>query len=134
MTFYPPYITFLYTGIFGLIYFALTVYVVRHRMLEKKMFGHDTDVHSKLHRAVRIHANFNEYVPFILLMMALDEMSGRSIPMVHTFGIALVIGRLAHFIGLRSTHSKSLPRALGAGLTFIVMITLSVLLILKGMI
>jgi uncharacterized membrane protein YecN with MAPEG domain len=134
VTFYPPYVTFLYTGLFGLLYFALTAYVVRHRMLEKKMFGHDTDVNSKLHRAVRIHANFNEYVPFILFMMALDEMSGRSIPMVHAFGIALIIGRLSHFIGLRSTHGKSLPRAIGAALTFLVLLILSVLLIYKGLV
>ena len=134
MTFYPPYVTFLYTGIFGLFYFALTAYVVRHRFKEKKIFGHNTDVTSSLHRAIRIHGNFYEYVPFILFMMALDEMSGRSIPMVHAFGMALLVGRLAHFVGLRKTHSSSLPRGAGALLTFIVMIILSVLLIYKGLV
>jgi uncharacterized protein len=132
LTFIAPHITLLYAGILGLMFFALSVYVVRWRWIELKGLGCDQDPKSGLFRAVRIHGNFAEYVPFILLLITLDEMTGRLPWMTHAMGIALIIARLAHFQGIRKSHGTSPGRGLSVALTFGLLLILSVLLILKG--
>jgi uncharacterized membrane protein YecN with MAPEG domain len=127
-----PKVSMLYSGLLGIMYFLLTAMVIRQRALTKTGIGHAPDPSSPLFRAVRIHGNFSEFVPFILFLMALDEMSGRNQLIIHVFGFALLIARMCHYLGIKKSDKGSYERLIGAASTFTILITLSVLLVIKG--
>lgn len=129
-----PKITLLYSGILALGYVALSVYVIRWRWKEKKGLGFANDPSSGLFRAVRIHGNFMEFVPFTLFLIALDEMTNRAPMNIHIYGIALVIARILHFLALRKTDGPSWQRASAMGLTFLLLVGIGVQLIIKGLV
>jgi uncharacterized membrane protein YecN with MAPEG domain len=125
-------ITPLYAGLLGLLYFVLTVRVVSGRTGKGAPSLGDGGNHG-MFRAIRGHANFNEYVPIILLMMAMLEIGGIYSPWVlHALGLALLIGRIGHGIALSFTDNWVIGRAGGALLTFIVLAIVSVLCIWRG--
>jgi uncharacterized protein len=128
-----PKISMLYAGILGLMYMALSVEVIRHRWKERKGLGHDPDPHSGLFKAIRIHGNFQEYVPLLLLMMLMDEMSGRDTWILHFVGASTITARTLHFIGIKKSHLTSAQRSLGVLMTLISLLVMSVLLIAKGL-
>ncbi|HEY0179642.1 MAG TPA: MAPEG family protein [Dokdonella sp.] len=68
-------ITPFYAGLLGLLYLALTFRVVGGRVGKGAPSLGDGGNHA-MFRAIRGHANFNEYVPLILLMMAMLEVGG----------------------------------------------------------
>ena len=72
-----PSITGFYLAILALIYAVLALQVARLRRNNLVLFG-DADNRS-LRSAIRVHANFIEYVPIITLLVALLEMSGMMI-------------------------------------------------------
>ena len=86
-------ITGLYAGLCGLLFIWLSWKVIVERRRSKVGLGDGGD--PDLQRAIRVHANFIEYTPLALVLLALAEMSGAADPAVHGFGIALVaeIGR-----------------------------------------
>ena len=51
-------------------------------------------------RRIRVHANFGEYVPFILILMGLAESVKSPHLVLHIMGIALVFARLSHAYGV----------------------------------
>jgi uncharacterized membrane protein YecN with MAPEG domain len=53
-----------------------------------------------LERAVRAQANFAEYVPFALVLLALAEAGGAPGWVIHPLGAALLAGRIAHGWGI----------------------------------
>ena len=69
--------------------------------------------------AMRRHANFVEYVPYFMIMFAALELNGASAGLLHTLGIAMIVSRALHAIGIKETIN-SLPRGIGAGGTLIV--------------
>ena len=69
-----PSITGLYLAFLALLYAVLGLQVSRLRRGNRVLFG-DGD-NRQLRSAIRAHANFIEYVPIIVLMVALLEMSG----------------------------------------------------------
>ena len=82
-----------------------------------------------LQRAIRVHANFIEYTPLALVLLALvDVMSGHDW-LVHGFGIALVVSRLLHAQGLGATAGYSRGRYFGTLGTWLVIVGLSLLLV-----
>lgn len=85
-------------GACGLLYLVLSWRVVQARMSEKVAMGDGGS--QLLITRMRTHANFAEYVPFILLMMGLLEASGASRAAVAVIGVALVAVRIAHAIGM----------------------------------
>lgn len=128
-----PKISLLYAGLMGLFYTALTFNVIRLRRAKLVGLGHDQNPQCPLFRAVRIHGNFAEYVPFILLVLALDEVTGRSSWVTHFFGVTLFLGRLAYTIGITQTHGKSAGRFSGMIMTLACLVSLSIMLIMKGL-
>ena len=56
-----------------------------------------------LRRLIRIHGNFSEYVPIILIAMAIAEMGGASAGLIWTGGVLLVLWGLylaGHWAGI----------------------------------
>ena len=84
-----PMITANYLAILALLYTVLALQVMRLRQGNRADFG-DGDSAS-LRSAIRVHANFAEYVPIIALMVALLEMSGASALRVHVLMGALLV-------------------------------------------
>lgn len=127
-----PKLSLFYAGILGIMYFLLSVNVIRYRWKEKKGLGYESHPKDPLFRAVRIHGNFMEYVPFILLLLAMDEITMRGEAFLHTMGIGLIFARIFHFMGITKSHLVSWQRSAGVALTFIILLVLSINLIVKG--
>jgi uncharacterized protein len=65
----------------------------------KVSIGDGGDEH--LIRRMRAHANFVESTPFVLILIAALELTGKSSPMwLWYVGIAFIFGRLAHGLGM----------------------------------
>jgi uncharacterized membrane protein YecN with MAPEG domain len=74
---------------------------------------------------MRAHANFIEYVPMALILMALIETFGGKGQLLWLFGIALVIGRLLHPFGMERPSPNPF-RITGILLTYLVTVGLIV--------
>ena len=64
-------ITAFYASLLTLLYLYLSVRVIGWRRQQRVEIGHAED--AQLLRRMRVHANFAEYAPFALLLMALAE-------------------------------------------------------------
>jgi uncharacterized protein len=93
-----PVITGFYLGILALLYLVLGLQVSRLRRGNRVLFG-DGD-NRQLRSAIRAHGNFAEYVPIIVLLVALLEMSGTSALRIHLLMGALLVARLLHPLGM----------------------------------
>jgi len=110
----------LYVGLCALIFFVLSVMVIRLRAGRHTWFG-DAG-HADLQRAIRVQANFAEYTPLALLVIVVVEAAGYHAWVVHALGIALVLGRLLHAWGLMRSAEASAGRFIGMNLTFLVLV------------
>ncbi len=93
-----PSITAFYLAILALIYAVLALQVARLRRDNLVLFG-DAD-NGRLRIAIRVHANFIEYVPIITLLVALLEMAGMPPARVHLLMGGLLLARLLHPMGM----------------------------------
>ncbi len=116
----PYSITLLYAGLAGLLLLALSFQVVGLR--RKHRVGLGTGDQPALERAVRVHANFCEYVPIALLLLLVLELSTVvSDLLLHLLGAALIIGRLLHARGLSRSAGTSKGRFIGTLLTWLML-------------
>ena len=88
-----------------MIYVELSVRFIQLRWRHRVGIG--TNKVEELQRAVRAHGNFIEYVPLMLLMLALIEFSGVGSAWIYSLGGALTIARIAHAAGLSSNAGVS---------------------------
>jgi uncharacterized protein len=122
------YIVSLYSGIFGLFFVALSV---RTLLLRRKFrIGIGSQDNPILARASRVHANFAEYIPLSLILIYLLETQTSSNPWIHLTCIALLIGRISHGYGVSQVQENFRYRVIGMALTFIVITSTSVRLII----
>jgi uncharacterized membrane protein YecN with MAPEG domain len=125
----PPFaVTPLYAALCGLLLLVLGLVVVRLRRKHAVLTGDGGN--ADLARAMRVQANFVEYVPLTLLLLFMLEMSRQPAWALHLLGAALFIGRLLHAWGYLLTPRLSFGRALGIGLTWIVLGVTSIWLLL----
>ncbi len=123
-------ITSLYAGLLGLLLLLLSLRIVYFRLTHRIGIG-DGD-RPEVKRAIRVQANFIEYVPLILLLMALCEFQHLNPTMLHGMGATLMIARLLHALGLSGNPGVSAPRFIGSTLTFTLLFVASALCVLKG--
>src|SRR5262249_27927225 len=62
----------------------------------------------------RRHANFAEWVPLAVILIALLEMTGGSRIAIHSLGAALVVVRACHAVGLKADTMQGMGRFVGA--------------------
>jgi len=128
-----PSITATYLAILALLYAALALQVMRLRQSNRADFG-DGDS-ARLRSAIRVHANFIEYVPIIALMVAILEMSGASAMRVHLLMGALLLSRLLHPLGMYA-KPNTLPfwigRAGGIAITVGALIASALMILLRA--
>lgn len=120
-----PRIALLFASLHALLYVMLSLRVVFHRKAHRVGVGTGGD--AVLARKVRVHANFSEYVPLALLMLALLELSGTRAALLWAFGAALLLGRVLHAIGLGGSAGYSFGRFSGALLTFLALLAMAIL-------
>jgi len=94
-------------------------WVVRVRMQQKIFAGDKGD--PVMANAIRVHANFAEYVPLALILILLAEMQGAPALALHLLGGGLVLSRVMHALGMATEPHKPLLRGGGALLTFVVL-------------
>ena len=75
---------------------------------------------------MRRHANFIEFVPLGLLIIALLEANGVSGTVIHGLCGSLVLFRLCHAFGIKADTVKGAGRAIGAAGSTLVMLVASV--------
>jgi len=120
-----------YAAIFVLIFVLLAVNVSRLRNKHKVSIGGGGRV--ELERAARVHANFAEYVPFAILLLAFMEMQRQSIFIIHILAIVLLVGRLLHAYGVGGERDNMTFRALGFVMTLGVMVVAAVFLLVNAL-
>jgi hypothetical protein len=113
----------LYTALLGLLLIALSVNVVLARRRYRVRLGEGTD--EGMLQAVRVQANFAEYVPLAAVLLILSELTGMPIVAVHVAGILLVTSRLLHAWGLAHDPGRTFGRFYGTAGTWLVIIGLS---------
>lgn len=115
-----PVITGLYAGLLAILLVVLIVRVgmTRTRVRVSLMDGGNPE----LAVAIRQHGNFTEMVPMCLILMAILELQGVSIYVVHAFGLVLLVCRLVHPFGLSFEKGETWQRAVGAGGTSLVLL------------
>jgi uncharacterized membrane protein YecN with MAPEG domain len=80
--------------------------------------------------AMRRHANFSEWVPLALILIALLELNRASPRGLHILGAALLIARLMHAFGLKSDSMKNIGRGIGAMATALVTVAAALWLLI----
>lgn len=122
-------VTSLYAGLLALIFLALSARVVAVRDRVSLGDGGDPEVL----RRMRGHANFAEYVPLILVMMALLEYQQIAAWQLHAIGATLVFARLIHGIALSFTKKWFFGRFFGTVLTFTLLGVCGIFCVVQGM-
>jgi uncharacterized protein len=124
-----PIVTAFYAAIIGLLAAFLTVNVIRNRVSLKIPDGDGGSAPMRM--VIRAHANLAQYVALALLLIGFAEAVGTSKTIIHVLGGALVLARLLSAWGLSTAEGQSFGRQSGAGLTVLVLIAASVLILLR---
>ena len=119
-----PTVTMLYAGILGLMSIILAFGVGTKRGATGISVGLGED--PELLVANRRHGNFTEFVPLALILMGLLELNGVSAFTTHVFGATLVIARICHPLGLKADVMTHPLRAIGAGVTALLTVVMSI--------
>jgi len=121
-------VTPIYAALLALLFVFLSLRTIRLRRRHRVALG-DGD-NPELRRAMRAHANFAEYVPFALLLVYFVERDGAHLALVHALGLALLAGRLLHAWGVSQPREDFRFRVTGMVLSFGVLLTAALLLLL----
>ena len=117
----------IYAAILGLIFFFLSLRVVRLRQSQRIIIG--TKGNEALERAIRVHGNFSEYVPLTLLLLLMLELKSANFLLVNTLGIMLLAGRCIHAWGVSQEKEDFRFRSIGMVTTFLTIVIASISLI-----
>ena len=124
-------ITPISSAIFAIFFVFLSINVIRARRQYKVSIGAG---HNKsVERAMRVHANFAEYVPFSLLLIAMLEINNANIFIILILCSVLLAGRVVHAWGVSTENENFAYRVSGMMMTFSVIIAaaaLNVILVL----
>lgn len=116
----PIPVTLLYASFFTLFALVLSFRAgsFRGNAQISVLFGEPPNM--ELAQRVRVHQNFLEYVPLILILFGLLEVSGVSRMFLYVMGDLLIVARIAHAIGLRHDNIQHIGRLIGAGGTALI--------------
>lgn len=114
----PLQVTALYAALLCLVGLALAGLVGRERVRVGASLGNGGD--KRLIEADRRHMNWVEYVPFIIVLLAVIELNGGSRTWLHVLGGTLLVARIVHPFGIDGTHMMRWQRFVGTVGTFLV--------------
>ena len=109
-------ITALYAALLALLFLVLSlrVVVLRKTLGQSLSDGGDT----ALRRRIRAHGNCAEYAPFGVLLLLLAELQGAPALALHSLGLMLLAGRIAHAAALSRSRPWPAMRISGMLATF----------------
>jgi len=120
-------ITALYLGLFLLLLLVLAIGVVRQRFSTNTAIGDGG--HAGLIKAMRSHGNATEYVPIVLIALAVLELNGAGSLSLHVYGSAFLIARFSHAFGMQLADDANNFRKVGIMLTWVIMLAMGIQLI-----
>ena len=126
----PLQIAAVYIALNAIVTLALAFNAVRARGRTKVLLGDGGN--EAMLRAMRAHSNNVEYVPLTLLMLLVLALLQTSVLVLHIVGLCLLLGRIAHGLGLATASGMSAGRGLGIALTVIAMLVAIVFLLIKA--
>lgn len=103
-------------AILAALYIALSFHVIGLRRRHRVAIG--SGGRADLERAMRVHANFAEYVPFALVLLTLCALRGLPVWLLAPLCVALVIGRALHAYGVSHENENFRFRVWGMMATF----------------
>jgi uncharacterized membrane protein YecN with MAPEG domain len=110
-------VTGLYAGILAVMMFVLAYMTSARRREARISLGTGDD--AIMEKRSRAFGNFIEFVPMMLLLMAIIEVQGHRPLVIHIFGIAIVAGRLFHAMGMTGVLKAVNGGFVGAILTYL---------------
>ncbi len=114
----------IYLPIFGILFLVLSIRAALTRRRLQIAVGDDGNIEMK--RAMRVHANFIEYVPISVLLIYFLEQATGGVVWAHVLCLALVVGRVSHAYGVSQVKENLRFRVAGMALTFFVIASASV--------
>lgn len=105
-----PHATMLTASLLGLFYLYLTLAVINRRRRYRIPYGMG-DGHPDLKRAIMAHSNFQQYTPFFLILLYLEETSSPANWLCYVLGGIFLLGRIAHAYSMRVAE----PDGIAAG-------------------
>ena len=88
----------LYAALLGLMLIMLSIKIIKTRRKYHVSLGDANSIEMK--RCMRAQANFSEYTPIFLILLAFSEMKGLSLWAVNLFGTVFFVGRIMHAYSL----------------------------------
>jgi len=116
-------ITLLYAGLCALLVLILAVRVASWRFKHKIGLGDGGD--KELLKRVRAHGNAVEYLPLCLILLGGMELNGYPNSLIHGFGAALFVSRVAHAWGVSRSSGSSIGRLTGMAVTWTIMLAMA---------
>lgn len=113
-----------FAAVFAVFFVLLSINVIRARRRHKVGIG--TGRNKSVERAMRVHANFAEYVPLALLLMVLLELNKANRLLLIGLCSVLLVGRLVHAIGVSMEIERFVYRVSGMIMTFAVILIAAV--------
>jgi len=122
-------ITPYYAAVLALLFIILSVRTIKSRREHKVAIGDGGE--KSILRASRVHANFSEYVPLTLLLIAMLEIQSYSDWIIHGLCIALLAARIAHAYGVSQSNENFKFRIFGTATTINIIAICAFLLLAK---
>jgi uncharacterized membrane protein YecN with MAPEG domain len=116
-----------YASLLGFVLVWLALACVFARQGARVSIGDGGD--ARLIRAMRGQANFTEYVPLCLVLLAVLAALGAPAWELHALGLALTLGRVAHALHFTQADAPAWQRGAGAGLTLLALVGAGVALL-----
>ena len=110
----------LYASLGGLIIMWLSFNVIKLRRAHKISVGDGGNEYLRL--AMAAQSNAIEYIPITLILMFSLELNHANMWLLHTMGLAMLVGRILHANGLLSSNLKL--RVVGMQVTLLVLMIL----------
>jgi len=106
----------IYAALLAFFYVYLSARTIGVRRKAKISIGDGGD--DEMLRAMRMHANFAEYAPITLILLAFVDLQGGPIWLLHSLGVLFVLARLSHAYGISSVQAPGKFRVAGMVGTF----------------
>lgn len=107
-----------YSGLLALLFILLSTRVIGGRRSGKVALGDGGN--AALLRRIRVHANFAEYAPISIVLLALAESLAAPGLLLHAAGVAMVFARAVHAYGVSNEPENFSFRVAGMVTTFTV--------------
>tara|TARA_B100000989_G_scaffold265003_1_gene217677 strand:- start:131 stop:514 length:384 start_codon:yes stop_codon:yes gene_type:complete len=118
-------ITLLYTSLLTILVIFLAIKVGMNRTETNTMLGEGES--SALLQSIRAHGNLIEYAPLALILLALLEMQNTSNWVLHLCGSLFFLARILHAYGVSISRESTPYRLIGALVTWLIMLVMSLL-------